>query len=72
MSVEVTPVENLTVEDCKRELAGERDLNRLRSLVAASRLLHKMHIRRVTGKLEMNVQQGTVKRVVIPDYVDVT
>lgn len=64
-------ISTLNYEECKRELAKETDINRLRALVAIRHKLLKMYRTSQTGKVEIDVRAGLVKRVVRPDATDV-
>lgn len=54
-------VAKLTREECRQELSEELDMDMLRALVAVRMILQEMAQKRVTGKLEGNVQDGKLK-----------
>lgn len=65
------PVEQMSAGECLDELAADPDLDRLRALVGARRMLLEMEKQTITGQLECDLVQGRVLRWRYPRTLDV-
>lgn len=69
--VRLRNIGSMTVQECIQELAKEPNIDQLRALVKVRRYLKDMGERCMTGKAEVDVQRGVVRRVWRPEYEDV-
>lgn len=70
MQLQDKPIEGLTAAECRLELSGETDLNRLRSLVGLKRVLEE--VRGTSCTLTADVQEGKVRNWRYPRQLKVS